>query len=116
MRVELDYTAGEIVRESPHIVTSYDQVSIGPFEVHYIVAIVIVVCLLIVFYLAPSIIAFARNHYCRVYIACLNVFLGLLGIGWVFALIWSLADPTPYGVGGRRNRKLMAFLWRKMPD
>lgn len=116
MPVEVDYTASQTVRASPHISTVNDLVDIGPFQVHGVVPIVLIVCLLIVTYLIPSIIAFARNHYCKNHIACLNFFLGLTGIGWLAALVWSAADATAYGVGGKRNRKLMEWLWRVMPD
>ena len=42
-----------------------------------------------VIYLAPTIIAMIRSHNKLAQIAALNVFLGIIVVGWIGALIWS---------------------------
>ena len=58
-------------------------------------------------YLVPTVIAFQRNHVYRFVILAINLFLGLTGVGWIMALIWSiwpsersLADPILGNVTG----------------
>jgi hypothetical protein len=43
-------------------------------------------------YIAPSVIAFNRQHLNRVPIFVLNLLLGWTLIGWVGALVWSLTN------------------------
>jgi hypothetical protein len=40
-------------------------------------------------YFLPASIAFARGHHQKWAITILNVLLGMTGLGWVAALIWS---------------------------
>lgn len=63
--------------------------------------------------LIPGIIASMRGHSSAAAIWCLCIFLGWTGVGWILALVWSLADPTPKGAtvivdnrgsGARRRR------------
>ena len=49
------------------------------------------VLLLLVVYLAPAIVAFARRHRRRWAILTFNVVLGWTGLGWIGALVWSLS-------------------------
>jgi len=47
-----------------------------------------------VFYLIPSIIAFAREHPHRAALFWLNLLLGWSGLVWVGVLIWAIAIPV----------------------
>jgi hypothetical protein len=47
-------------------------------------------------YFLPSIVAFIRGHHSRLGIFLLNFFLGWSGLGWIIALIWSLAPVRYY--------------------
>lgn len=49
----------------------------------------IVVCMVLVYFL-PTIIAMRREHHSMYAIAFVNTALGWTGIGWLWALIWSL--------------------------
>lgn len=51
---------------------------------------------LIGIYLLPTIIAGGRHLPERGGIALLNIFLGWTFFGWVAALIWAIAAPSPY--------------------
>lgn len=49
-----------------------------------------------VIYVIPALVAMARGHSNRFTILVLNIFLGWTVVGWVFALVWSLAEePRP---------------------
>jgi ABC-type transport system involved in cytochrome c biogenesis permease component len=50
----------------------------------------ITVAIIGLIYIAPTIIAFRRKHHSRWAILMLNFLLGWIGLGWIFALIWSL--------------------------
>jgi hypothetical protein len=45
------------------------------------------------FYFVPSMIAWVRKHRSLPAIIALNMLLGLTGIGWVIAFVWSLSWP-----------------------
>ncbi len=47
-----------------------------------------------VVYLLPTIIAMIRSHNRLASIAAMNVFLGVIVIGWIGALIWSFGGDT----------------------
>lgn len=49
-------------------------------------------------YFLPTLIASARHLPSRGIIAMVNLFLGWTFFGWVLALIWAIAAPTPYYV------------------
>ena len=49
-------------------------------------------------YFLPTLIAFGRGLNSRGGIALLNFFLGWTFFGWVVALVWAIAAPTPYVV------------------
>jgi hypothetical protein len=51
-------------------------------------------------YFLPTLIAFGRHLWSRGAIALLNLFLGWTFIGWIAALIWAIAAPSPYAVYG----------------
>lgn len=44
-------------------------------------------------YFIPAVVAFLRAHHSKVAILTLNILLGWTGIGWIVALVWSLAYP-----------------------
>lgn len=48
--------------------------------------------LIIVLYFVPTVIAWRRDHKNLIAIFLLNVLLGWSGIGWIGALIWSVAN------------------------
>jgi hypothetical protein len=52
-------------------------------------------------YFLPSLIAGHRHLHERVLITLLNLFLGWTFIGWVAALIWAIAAPSPWAYYGR---------------
>lgn len=47
---------------------------------------------LLAVYLLPTIIAFIRGHASKWGILLVNLFLGLTGIFWLFALIWAVSN------------------------
>ena len=53
----------------------------------------LVMALLWVVYFIPAAVAFLRAHRSKVAILTLNILLGWTGIGWIVALVWSLAYP-----------------------
>ncbi len=53
----------------------------------------LVMVLLWVVYFIPAVVAFLRAHQSKVAILTLNILLGWTGIGWIVALVWSLAYP-----------------------
>lgn len=57
--------------------------NLGALELGLIIA---VFC----FYFLPSLIAFSRRHKNRLAIFLLNLLLGLSGLGWAVALVWSV--------------------------
>lgn len=52
----------------------------------------IIIIFFLVIYMLPSIIAFCKNHLELKAVLCVNVFLGITGIGWITALIWVISD------------------------
>ena len=55
------------------------------------------VIVVLVIYLLPSIIAFARGHRNKQALAKFNLFGGWTIFGWITALVWSLyAEPSSY--------------------
>lgn len=52
-------------------------------------ALTIAIGLLIMIVLAPTEVAYTRRHNNRLAILVLNVLLGMTGIGWALALVWS---------------------------
>lgn len=56
------------------------------------VAVLIVGILLFAVYMIPTFIAFSRGHASKWGIFTTNLLLGLTGIFWVAALIWSLSN------------------------
>ena len=52
-------------------------------------ALVVIAALL--FYFLPTLVATHRNHHQYLAIFALNLLLGWTGVGWIVALIWSLA-------------------------
>lgn len=52
-------------------------------------------------YFLPSLIAGSRHLHERTAITLFNLVLGWTFIGWVIALIWAIAAPSPYFVYGR---------------
>jgi hypothetical protein len=55
---------------------------------------VLLVCVLIVAYLVPTIVAAQRKHNKVGAIFALNLLLGWTLLGWVIALAWSVNDNT----------------------
>lgn len=55
---------------------------------------ILIFVFLVVMYMLPTIIAGQRKHVNLGAIAALNILLGLTGIGWCAALIWSLTSST----------------------
>lgn len=53
------------------------------------------------FYFTPSVIGFFRKHQNAPAILALNFFLGITGIGWIAALVWSVTE-----VGSREHRHI----------
>lgn len=56
------------------------------------IAVLIVGVLLFAVYMIPTLIAFSRGHASKWGIFTTNLLLGLTGIFWVAALIWSLSN------------------------
>lgn len=56
------------------------------------IAVLIVGVLLFAVYMIPTFIAFSRGHASKWGIFATNLLLGLTGIFWVAALIWSLSN------------------------
>lgn len=52
----------------------------------------VVLAIVLVVYLAPSLIAVHRKHRSKLAIIFVNILLGGTGVGWIWALIWSLSD------------------------
>lgn len=50
---------------------------------------------LLILYIIPGIVAFARDHHNRAAILALNLLLGWTLIGWIAAFVWSLTNRTP---------------------
>ena len=50
-------------------------------------------------YFVPAIVAFTSNKRQKVAILLLNLFAGWTGIGWIVALVWSVAGQRD-GTGG----------------
>jgi len=55
----------------------------------YHLLILAVIAAMLAAYIAPSLLAFRRNHPRRVAISLVNVFLGWSVVGWIAALIWA---------------------------
>ncbi len=49
-------------------------------------------------YFLPTLIACGRNLPSRAGIAMVNLFLGWTFIGWIAALVWAIAAPSPWYV------------------
>jgi cytoskeletal protein RodZ len=49
--------------------------------------------LVLVLYVAPSMVAFARSHHNKWAIVAFNLLLGWTVLGWIGVLIWSLRRP-----------------------
>ena len=45
-------------------------------------------------YFVPAVVAFLRGHRSRLAILFVNLFLGWMLIGWLWAMIWSLTGNT----------------------
>ena len=54
---------------------------------------ILILAIGLAFYMAPGIIALARDHPQRIAILLLNFFLGWSVLAWVGALIWALIKP-----------------------
>ena len=67
----------------------------GPVQIVF--GLIMLVCIAASYFL-PSIIAKSRGHQNFVAIAALNLLLGLTGVGWVLALIWSLTEVRAQSV------------------
>jgi hypothetical protein len=52
---------------------------------------IITVALSVIIYFIPTIIALKNNHYNKVGVILLNIFLGWTLLGWIGALIWSFS-------------------------
>ena len=48
---------------------------------------------LLIMYFVPSIVAFSRSHKDAPAIVAVNFFFGWSVVGWIWALVWALADP-----------------------
>lgn len=46
----------------------------------------------LVLYFIPAIVASNRKHNNSGAIACLNIFLGWTGLGWIICLVWAFTD------------------------
>lgn len=57
-----------------------------------VLRIIIGIVLIITIFLAPTGVAFIRQHNNFVPILLVNLLLGVTGIGWVVALIWSFTS------------------------
>jgi len=53
----------------------------------------IILAVVFAFYMAPGIIALARDHPHRIAIVLVNFFLGWSGVAWIASLIWALVSP-----------------------
>ena len=58
-------------------------------------------------YFIPTIIAFIRGHASKWGIMLVNLILGFTGIGWLFALIWSVSNKGQCNVVVVSNNNLM---------
>jgi len=61
-----------------------------------IIAGLVVLGVIAVFYFFPTIVALLRDHHKLSAIAVLNLFLGWTFLGWVAALIWACATIRPF--------------------
>jgi hypothetical protein len=52
-------------------------------------------CVVLAFYLAPSIVAYWRRHPSAPAILLLDLLLGWTGLGWIIALIWANSAVRP---------------------
>ena len=67
---------------------------------------ILVLTTMVIPYLVPAIIAFARRHHHRFAIAALNILLGWTVLGWFIAFIWSLtAKRVALEKADRRNQR-----------
>ena len=64
----------------------------GPFGWFFgsVFGIIVFIIALFVYFL-PTLIALSRNHRNKLAIFLVNLILGGTGVGWIVALIWSLA-------------------------
>jgi len=51
--------------------------------------------MLVFIYFVPSFIAEYREHHNKLAIVMLNIFGGLIGVGWLVALVWSCTAVKP---------------------
>jgi hypothetical protein len=58
-------------------------------------ALSLVVALVVLFYLAPTIVALARDVVCKTEVIVLNLLLGWTGAAWVWALVLACGTPRP---------------------
>ena len=58
-------------------------------------------------YFIPTIIAFIRGHASKWGIMLVNLILGFTGVGWLFALIWSVSNKGQGNVVVVSNNNLM---------
>lgn len=56
---------------------------------------IISACLLIGFYVFPSVLAYLRHHHNFAAICATNLLVGWTGIGWIASLVWALTKPAP---------------------
>lgn len=49
----------------------------------------------LIFYFVPAIVAFNREHNDAIAVFLLDLFLGWTFVGWVIALVWSVAGQSP---------------------
>ncbi len=56
---------------------------------------IVAVIVAILIYFLPFFIAQKRKHHNWRAIGLLNLFLGWTFVGWVIALVWSVANPAP---------------------
>jgi hypothetical protein len=75
--------------------SSADAIAGGLTGIALFLVIALAIALGVAIYLLPSIIGFARQRPNAVPILVLNVFLGWSLLGWVAALVWSLAVDQP---------------------
>ncbi|KMZ53410.1 superinfection immunity protein [Dorea sp. D27] len=63
----------------------------------------VIIIILLLTYLLPSMIALCKNHLELKAIICVNVFLGITGIGWIVSIIWAISDSTVHYL--KKNRE-----------
>lgn len=51
--------------------------------------------LALMFYMIPSVVAYARGHRSVLAIIAVNILLGWSFLGWIIAFVWSLSDSAP---------------------